>query len=63
MGVLDPQDELYDAFKRDDQYGDLGWKKQTLPEYARLAIFGLILLPLKLLAIAYFVLTFYLVCR
>ena len=63
MGALDPDDGLYDAFRRDDQYGDLGRKRQTWQEYVRLALSTILVVPLKLVGILYFVVAFYLVCR
>lgn len=63
MGVLDLHDPLYEAFSRDDQYGDLGKKEQPLAEKIRLVVLGLTLVPLRVLGCAYFVFAFYLTCR
>lgn len=63
MGVLDVDDPLYEAFRRYDQYGILGWKKQPLLERIRLVVMAFTLVPLKFLGCLYFVLSFYLVCR
>ena len=46
-GVLSTDDELYDAFRRHDQYGLLGAQPQPLREYLRLAILLTTLAPLK----------------
>ena len=63
MSALDLESPLYAAFSRDDQYGDLGRKRQSWQEYVRLVISGILLVPLKVLGIFYFVVSFYLVCR
>lgn len=63
MGVLDLDDPLYEAFSRDDQYGALGKKGQSLAEKIRLIVLGLTLVPLRLFGCVYFVIAFYLTCR
>ena len=63
MGALDPSDPLYDAFRRDDRYGTLGWEPQPILEYIRLFIAGLFLVPVKFIGCVYFVSLFYTICR
>ena len=63
MGLLDLDDPLYAAFSRNDQYGKLGKKTQSLPEKIRLVVMAFTLVPLRLLGCLYFVLAFYLTCR
>ena len=63
MGVLDTDDPLYDAFRRYDQYGILGWETQPWAERARLFLMAISLVPLKFLGCVYFVGCFYLICR
>ena len=63
MGVLDTDDPLYDAFRRYDQYGILGWEIQPWAERARLFLMAISLVPLKFLGCVYFVGCFYLICR
>lgn len=46
---MDLNDRLYDPFVRDDQYGTLGRKPQSLLEYARLVIMAFTLVPMKFL--------------
>lgn len=47
MGPLNVEDPLYDAFRRHDRYGPLGARPQPFLEYVRLAILGLIFVPIK----------------
>ena len=62
-GVLSTDDELYDAFRRRDQYGLLGAQPQPLLEYLRLAVLLTTLAPLKLLCTFSCVFAVHLMCR
>ena len=54
---------LYYPFQRDDQYGTLGRKAQSVFEYTRLAVLGCTLVPLKFLGCLACVLFVWTVCR
>ena len=60
MRQLDPK---HAPFTRDDRYGDMGTKPQPLAERCRLALLTVTILPLKVVAAASCIISFYLVCR
>ncbi len=62
-GILSPDHELYAAYKREDQYGLLGAEPQPMLEYARLAVLGVTVAPLKFTGAFLSVLTVNLMCR
>ena len=62
-GILSPDHELYAPYKREDQYGLLGAEPQPMLEYARLAVLGVTVVPLKFMGAFLSVLTVNLMCR
>lgn len=54
---------MYYPFERSDQYGTLGRRPQSLPEQARLVVFGLTVVPLKFLGCLTCVVLVWALCR
>lgn len=62
-GVLNTDHDLYEPFKRHDQYGDLGAKPQPMLEYLRLAVLTVFLTPLRFYGAFMCVLSVHIMCR
>lgn len=54
---------MYDPFRRFDKYGKAGLKPQPWYEYVRLALFTMLLFPIKALGLAISVISCWLVCQ
>jgi hypothetical protein len=63
LGILNTDHELYEPFRRHDQYGPLGAKQQSLLEYLRLAVFTVTLSPLKFFGAFACVFSVHMMCR
>ena len=63
QGLLSPDHQLYDSYKRVDQYGLLGAEPQPLLEYGRLAVLAVTVVPIKFMGAFLSVLTLNLMCR
>ena len=61
--AFDLNDPLYHPFYREDQYGALGMKQQSLLEYARLAFLIVFALPIKFTGCLLCISAVWIVCR
>ena len=61
--AFDLTDSLYHPFCREDQYGALGMKQQSLLEYARLAFLIVFALPVKFTGCLLCISAVWIVCR
>ena len=63
MSAFDLNNPIYHPFYREDQYGALGLKRQSVLETVRLAILLVIALPIKFLGCLLCISAVWLVCR